>query len=235
MIATARCISAGFILASLVGWLCAAVSNAEECTAGEVREYEVVCRGKPAGNVVTKIVDTSDGLTTASTDAVLTLDFIVYTYRYEFHGREVWRGDRIVSVDDRAVDGGTKLSLRAGMDSRGFVIELPGKPTMVGPVPAMTTNYWHAPAGGKGSALVLLDADQGVLHNVQIEDVTAEQFPAAGRVQHCTHYHLRGDLTADLWFDDQGRLVCQRTVEDGYPVELRLARIARDEAQVASR
>jgi hypothetical protein len=74
-----------------------------------------------------------------------------------------------------------------------------------------------------------------VLHNARIEDVTSEQIPVAGRVEHCTHYRLRGGLTADLWFDDQSRLVCQQSIEDGYPVELRLTRLARDESQVVSR
>jgi Family of unknown function (DUF6134) len=235
MVAIARCMSRVLIGAALAAWSCAAVSHAAERTAGEVREYELICQGKPAGDVVTNIVDTSDGLTTASTDTVLTIDFIVYTYRYEFHGREVWRGDRIASVDNRAVDGRTKLSLSARIDSLGSTIEVPGNTTTSGPVVAMTTNYWHAPAGAKGSAVLLLDADLGVLHNARIEDVTSEQIPVAGRVEHCTHYRLRGGLTADLWFDDQSRLVCQKSIEDGYPVELRLTRLARDESQVVSR
>src|SRR5262249_21236629 len=153
------------------------------------------------------------GLTTISTDASVSLDFIVFAYRYEFHGREDWQADQITSVDDRAVDGDKSLVLRARVDARGSTIEASGKPATSGPIIAMTTNYWHAPAGSRGSTLVLLDADQGSLYHDRIDDIISEQLSFNGSTAHCLHYVLRGDSSADLWFDDEGRLIRQETVE----------------------
>ncbi len=234
MIARWMCVA--LVGATVIIW-CGGIaySGASECIAAEVREYEIDVKGKPSGTTSTTIVKFADGVTTISTDAFVTLDFLVYAYHYEFHGREQWQGDQLVSVDNRAVDGGTKLALRASVDTHGSVLEAPGKPVVTGPIPAMTTNFWRAPSGTIGSSLVVLDADQGVIRRTTVKDILSEQIPIAGSTVRCLHYVLHGDLAADLWFDDQRRLVRQDTVEDGYPVEVRLVRVTKDPPQVARR
>ena len=231
MSATARYTSLGFAAAIAVTCWAAMDAHADGNAASEIREYEILVKGKPAGSVSTRVATSGDGLTTVSTNATLASNFIVYEYHYEFHGREQWRGDQLISVDDHAVDGGTQLALRLAIAAGQSVVDVPGKPTTAGPVPAMTTSYWRPPTGPSGSSLVILEADQPVFHQVRIEAITAEQYPVVGRMQHCTHYRLRGDANADLWFDDSGRLVGQQTVEDGYPVELRLTRVSPEYSQ----
>ena len=227
MFSTARFIGAGWLLCPLVGlWLCPiARGQSPPVRAEEVREYEILVKGKPAGSATTRITDTNDGLTAVSTDAAVAIDFVVYTYRYEFHGREVWRGNRLTSVDVRAVDGNAQFATRARIDMQGSTIEIPGKRPQAGPALAMTTNYWHAPPASKGNAFALLDADQGAVHAGRIEDVASEQLLLAGRKIDCTHYRLGGDLPADLWFDDQDRIVRQKSLEQGHWMELRLKQI----------
>ena len=61
--------------------------------AQEVRDYEILVKGKHAGSMKVVITDTDDGLTTVMTDAAVEFNVIVYTYRYEFHGNESWRGE----------------------------------------------------------------------------------------------------------------------------------------------
>ena len=225
-----------FICAVVGSALCPlAFGQSPHVRAEEVREYEILVKGRPAGNATTRITDTDDGLTSVSTDAAVTLDYVVYAYRYEYHGVEVWQGDQLASVDARAIDGGAKLATHARCDSRGSIIEVPGKSPQAAPALTMTTNYWHAPAMRKGSVLQLLDADQGAVHAEQIEDVASEQLSVGGCTTHCTHYRLSGDLAADLWFDDQQRLVRRQSTEDGRPVEARLTRITANGREMASR
>jgi Family of unknown function (DUF6134) len=216
--------------------LCAlAYGQPPQVRAEETRDFEILVKGKPAGNMTAKITDTDDGRTTISTDAAVMLDYVVYKYRYEFHGREVWQGNQLATVDARAVDGGTQLATHVQNDSRGSTIEIPGTSAQPGPALAMTTNYWHAPTMAKGSVVQVLDADQGMVHAVRIEDVAAEQLVLAGRNIACTHYHLGGDLAADLWFDGEQRLVQEQTTEDGRPVETRLTRITSGSQEAARR
>jgi hypothetical protein len=226
-LSTTRCNALRWLTCSIVGiWLCAPVyGQSPQVRAEEVREYEVLVKGKPAGNVTTKIADTEDGATTVVTNAVVALSYVVYTYRYEFHGREAWQGNRLMSVDNRGIDDGIKFSARASCDLRGSVVEVPGKAQQAGPTLAMTTNYWHAPLSTAGSVIQLMDADKGTIHGAHIDGITPEVVEAAGRKIHCTHYRMRGEMPADLWFDSQQRLVRQQTIEDGYPIESRLTRL----------
>ena len=191
----------------------------------EVREFEILVSEKPAGNSTTRITEAENGTTTVRTDAFVKLNYFLYSYQYEFRGREVWEENRLMSVENQAVDDGVQLATHARSDLRGSVIEVKGKKSIAGPVLSMTTSYWRAPEGQKGCVLKLLDADQGVVHTVRIDDITLEHLAIGGSQADCTHYHLSGDLVANLWFDAQLRLVQQKTIEDGRPVELRLTRI----------
>jgi Domain of unknown function (DUF6134) len=230
------------VISGLLTWivyallLCpAAFGQAPQVRAEEIRAFEILVNGKPAGTSTTRITEAEDGLTNVCTDAVVTLNYIVYTYRYEFHGQEVWQGNRLVSVEDHAVDGGTQLATTARADLRGSVIETHGKGPVTGPVLSMTTSYWRAPEGQKGCALKLLDADQGTVHAVRIDDITAEHIVIDSNQLECTHYRLSGDLVADLWFDAQHRLVRQQTTEEGHPVQLRITRITTKATQLTRR
>jgi hypothetical protein len=234
---TTRYVTISWLVISSVGtWICSPVfAQPVQTLAQEVRDYEILVKGKPAGSMKAVITDTDDGLTTVITDATVEYNVIVYTYRYNFHGNETWHGDRLISVDDRAVDGGTKLMTRAHCDLHGSVVEVLGKSPQTGPTLAMTTNFWHAPTSPRGSVLEVLDADQGKICATRIDDVTNDAVAVRERVLNCTHYHLGGNLVADLWFDGQHRLVRQQMIEDGYPTETRLTQITPGAVEVARR
>jgi hypothetical protein len=207
-------------------WLCpAGYGQAPTVRSEEVREFEILVNGKPSGTSTTIITEGDNGLTTACTDASVTLNYFVYAYRYEFHGREVWQDNHLVSVENRAVDDGTQLAIHARSDLHGSVIDTQGKVSVAGPVLSMTTSYWRAPEGQKGGTLKVLDADQGTVHTLRIDAIALEHLVISGNQLECTHFRLSGDLVANLWFDDRHRLVRQQTTEDGHPVELRLSRI----------
>jgi hypothetical protein len=226
MSVTARCLMLNFLSAAFLAQLhSTAGATAPPTLAEEKREYEILVREKLAGSMSIRIADRADGSTSVSTEAAVTLNFILYSYRYEFHGREVWQGSRLISTENHGIDDGKQFATRATNNPKGSTIEILGKKPAAGPLLAMTTNYWRASDRPKGSQLVLLDADQGTIHTVRVESVTAEEVRIQERMVDCTHFHLVGDLNADLWFDRNRRLVRQQTTEDGYPVTLQLARI----------
>jgi uncharacterized protein DUF6134 len=196
--------------------------------AEEVREFEILVKGKSCGKSLIKITDTNDGLTLVTTEAAVAIDYIVYTYRYEFHGKEAWQGNRLVWVDDWALDAGKKLFTRARVDARGSIIDANGKTNRMAPVLDMTTNYWRAPQiGGKSKSRLcsLLNADQGTVQAAKVEYVGTEAVSVMDRKLDCTHFRLSGGVAVDLWLDDHGRIVWQKAIEEGYPMELRLKRL----------
>jgi hypothetical protein len=191
----------------------------------EVREFDIFVKGKPAGRSTIRIRTASDGRITANTEAKVSLSFVVYTYRYEYHGSETWHNGRLLETQSQAVDDGKRLGVRATVDGQGSRIALVGQPVQQGPILWMTTSYWHLPRIEPSAALTILDADTGRQLVSRLERVATETFPLAGGRAPCTHYRLIGDANAELWFDASDRLVRQKTVEDGYPTELRLARL----------
>jgi hypothetical protein len=219
----------------LAGWLLcmpawSSVARAEppRVLTDELREFEIRVKDKPAGRSTLRIVELDDGTSVAATDASVSLSLVVYTYHYEFHGREKWQNDQLLHVDNRAVDAGTQLAVRAEVDRQGSTIYVRGRPARRAPVLTMTTNYWHLPTADRsGGTLSVLDADTGTLHRARLERIGSEAMAVSGQRLACTRYHLAGSITAELWFDADNRLVRQQTVEDGYPTEMRLARLVR--------
>lgn len=189
--------------------------------AEEIREFEILVKGKPAGTSALRITDRDDGTTQVATEVHVKLNYLVYVYRYEFRGQETWRGNRLVSTENRATDDGKKLQVRANVGERGYSIESQGRTTTASTVD-MTTNYWRAPELARTGTFSFMNADQGTIHAAKVERIGREQLAVGGRKVDCTHYRISGDTAADLWFDGRNRIVRQTSVEDGYPTEMRL-------------
>lgn len=198
--------------------------------AEEIREFEILVKGKPAGKSSLRITAHGDGTTQVATDVQVKLNYVVYVYRYEFHGHETWRGHRLVSTENRATDDGKNLQVRAQAGDRGCSIEAQGR-TATAPALDMTTNYWRAPDLARTKTFSVMNADQGTIYSATVQRLGREPVVVGGRKVDCTHYRVSGDTAADLWFDRRDRLVRQTSVEDGYPTELRLTRVSTKRVQ----
>ena len=98
----------------------------------------------------------------------------------------------------------------------------------------MTENYWRLPSPDLANVIFsIIEPDTGILRSVRLHCVGPDSVTVEGHEIACNHYHLSGDATAELWFDSQGHLIRQQTVEQGYPTEQRLVRI-RYESKVPS-
>ena len=225
---------------SLAAWglvllaLSAARAESPRVVADELREFEVFVQDKQIGTNQVRITETDDGATTVKQDVAVKCDLLVYVYRYELHGRETWRGNQLINVDNQGVDNGTPVSVRAKVDSQRSSIEISGKAATKGPVLAMTTNFWRCPTI-KSARLSFLDVDKGTVVTATLENLGADQVTCGGEKASCTHYRMKGDVNAELWFDDRGRLVRQHTVEMGMSTQLRLVRITTKSGEVARR
>ena len=150
----------------------------------EVREFEILVKDEPAGESTMRITETTDGATRVDTEASVKLNYFVYVYRYDFHGRETWREGRLVSTENRATDDGKKFLVRARVDARGSTIEANGK-ARAAPMIAMTTNYWRAPDMLQRSKQSFMNADRGTVHSVEIRALGADRLVVDGRPIDC--------------------------------------------------
>src|SRR5438132_10302058 len=88
----------------------------------ETRTYDILVDGKNSGQSTLAITRYSDGSESVTADAKVTVSWTVFSYVYEFHGKEQWRDGRLEHLDSRAVDGGQKLSLTVKRANGGFSI-----------------------------------------------------------------------------------------------------------------
>ena len=189
----------------------------------EGRDYEILVSGKPTGKSSTVIAELADGGVLVSTSADVRVNFVVYEYVYQFDGKERWHGNQLASFACQAVDGGTKCATRGKRVGQGTEVAVNDAKPVVGPVFAMSTNYWHAPHPEHlDKEVAIIDTDSGKTFRVKFRRVGQERLRLNNQDIVCTHYQISGDRAADLWFDGDNRLVRQTCVEDGYPTEVRL-------------
>ncbi|HVX10648.1 MAG TPA: DUF6134 family protein [Pirellulales bacterium] len=198
----------------------------------EVREFEILVKDKPAGKSTLRISDLADGTTNVVSEVHVKLNYLVFVYRYDFSGQEKWRGARLLSSENRATDDGKKFDASAKLEADRYRIEANGR-ARGEPVIDMTTDYWRAPEMNESRRLTLMNADRGTIHTVRVERLAPETLTLGMQQVNCSHYRFTGDVQAELWYDGQNRLVRQKSVEDGYPTELRLTRLNREMPRTA--
>jgi len=223
------------VVFAAIGWLyvCsallvlpAAVAQVPIERTDEIREYDVIVKEKPVGKVSIQISQASDGATMASTHTSVEATFLFIKYHYEFYGKETWRGDQLVQIDSTTNDNGTPTRIQAVVDSQASRIDVQGKESRHGPPLAMTENYWRLPSAVAAAGnFSIIEPDTGIVRTVRLQQVGQDFVTVDGHEIACNHYRLTGDAKAELWFDSQGRLVRQQTVEQGYLTEQRLVRI----------
>lgn len=194
--------------------------------ASETREFEILIDQARAGKSSITICDYEDGRCVAATSADVRVTVLLYTYVYQFNGSEEWHDGRLRGLNSKTVDGLSKLSLQAQVDTdRTVLLTADGKSRST-VSHSMTTNYWRQPAGEViGKKIPVIDADTGKTLQLKFEDLGAKTLTLAGKRVACQHFKGTGDLTVELWFDANGRLVRQLGTEDGHKTEIRLSAV----------
>jgi len=196
---------------------------AADVVATEIRTYEILIDGKPAGQSTLQIERLADGSEVCATAAKLTVKWTIFSYEYEFHGREEWRGGAFQQLSSRAVDGGKRLSLAAQQSGGGLLVSKSGGQATAAPLAQLTTNYWRRPAAmTSGGKLTILDADNGQSYLVRATVVGREELNTGSLRLAAERVRLQGGVNVELWFDAAGYLVRQTGTEDGHATELRL-------------
>jgi hypothetical protein len=214
--------------ALLTGMLLAGLAIRASAADPETRSYAVLVDGNPAGNSQMSIRANDDGSVIVSSQADIQVKTSLLTmYSYSYRGTETWKNGRLQRLETKANDNGDRFVVVAAAETKGLRVKVNGREFLASSE-VWTTSYWHlADARLRNRALSLLEPDSGKLLAGKLEMVEHARINVGGKPVSCVHYRVSGEAQAELWFDEQERLVRQEWLEDGHRTVLQLLTIQR--------
>jgi hypothetical protein len=192
----------------------------------EVREFDVYVDNRNLGTHRLAIrTEGQNHKVDIQTD--VKVDVVIYAYVFKLRASENWRDGRLEQSEIRCEDGGKKRSCTLKVEGSKHQIEFNGKPgTPRAQRFAMTTAYWRLPSAElREKAFPIVDIDTGTPREATITLVGPDIVKAGKESVACAHYKIDGPSPAELWFDNQSRLVWQKSIEQGHHTELKLKQI----------
>jgi hypothetical protein len=217
---------AGALLLAVTGLALGAAPGAVAAES-EVRQFNNYIDSRYAGEYRMTIASQDDGSVSVTGQAKVDVRVFLVHYTYSYRGSEVWKDGRLLRFESSANDNGKKFTVAAAAEANGLRVTVNGGRERVLPPNVWTTTYWRLPdVNARGTPLPLLDADTGRDLTGTLQYVGESQVPIGGQMQNCTHYRVTSDVTVDLWYDGQERLVRQAWVEDNRQIVLQLAQVS---------
>jgi len=124
----------------------------------------------------------------------------VTAFRYVHRNTEVWRGDRLLSINATTDNNGSLLAVKARANGRGIDVEGTQSGVYVAPAEAVSTSYWHG-AFLRGQKI---DTQGGRLLATTLARIGEETVPVAGGSVQATRWRIEGDFALDIWYDAAG-------------------------------
>jgi hypothetical protein len=191
----------------------------------EIRDFDVRVDNKLRGTH--RLAIKKDGDThQVGIQTDIKIDLIVYAYVFTFRGTEVWREGQLLKSEIRCVDGGKERTFALKTTGAKQEVIFNGKPVAASPRHIMTTAYWRLPAEEmQEKPFRVINVDNAKSGNASIEFVGKNKITIDGKAVLCRHCKIDGPSPAELWFDENGLLVHQKSIEEGHNVELKLKQI----------
>ena len=119
----------------------------------------------------------------------------VFSYRHR--NSEVWKADRLISLETETDDDGESYRVSAWAVPEGLRVEGSGG-AYLAPAGTIPTSYWDARTLKQSS---LLDTQRGGLLGVRVDPLGADRLETG---QAARHYRISGDLDLELWYSPAG-------------------------------
>ncbi len=194
----------------------------------ETRRFDVLVDGKQAGAYQMTFREQANGALSVTHQAdIRVTTLLIATYTYAFMGSELWKDGQLLQWDSSANDNGDRIVTSGRRESNAFRLRVNSMERMVRPG-FLLNSYVFRPAGQPHNQRQrLVEADTGKELQGVVDCAGREERTVAGQKQSCDHFRVRGEVQADVWYDAQGRLVHQESVEDGHRTVLQLKAVDR--------
>ncbi len=198
------------------------ITNAWQPAAGDVIRFNVLRKGSPFGSHTVTFENGPDNTLVANTKVDLKAGLGPITvFRYDMTVSETWTDGELVSVSGQVNDDGKRESMEATRQNGRLEVEgtaFKGEaPADV--LPGSNWNYKQIQTSD------WLSTKNGEILNVDITPKGREAIQVGEQTINANRYHVVSDLTADIWYDDQGRWVKLAFEARGQEIEYVLAEI----------
>lgn len=235
---------ANSLVARLAGWLIIAFSAAGSyrvCCAAEpevidqhTRTFCVSVDGKPRGTQVMTFQRRSDGSEVMTGEVEVVMNFIVYRYRYASTSKEIWKDGRLIQLVNEADFNGDKYSVQGSAKVQALHYEVNGE-SQKAPGDVWAASYWREPEPKRvGQKVQVLDSHKGRQLTADLVKLDHEEIKLDEESIKARRYQLRGDVEVDVWYDKDGYIVKQHSVEFGHKTLLELLEIRRSDNKAVS-
>jgi hypothetical protein len=190
----------------------------------EQRVYEVRIDNKPAGTYTLDLQETPDGVDVKS-HCNVDYRFLVFHYKYRYSGHEVWKGSKLNSFESDCLDDGKRILVTVQPSANALSLSVNGKTSTL-PADVLTSSYWRLPLD-RAPAGQFLEVDSGRVFKAQLEPAGSERLAIGDQSHQCKRFHVKGEDSGDLWYDEENRLVRQLSDSDGHATVVDLKKIER--------
>jgi hypothetical protein len=214
----------GYALIIIAGAIAVSPAAAGEI---EFRDFQIFVNKEPAGTFSMKITKLDDNAFSMEGEARVHVRYLVYNYKYHFKTTEHWRDGRLVHMESSTNDDGKRFHVLASAEANGIRVNTNGQDILAKP-DAWVSTYWHLPdAAVRQRPLTLIDGDTGKGLSGTLQYIGQSMIKIAGVSMTCNHYRLTGSISAELYYDNQDRLIWLETTEDGRTIIWQLRSVTR--------
>lgn len=193
-----------FVVGALAAVSVLAAAQAE----AETLNYTVTRDGSTIG---THTVEISDDATEVNVKTDIEVKVLFVTaYKFKHTSQEKWQNGQLVAISSTTDDDGTPKELNATLDGASLAVNsvVKGQDRMqTVAADTLPASLWNKATVDQSALLNTLD---GQVMAIEVADMGAATVETGAGSVEATHYAITGELTRELWFDGQGRLVRMR-------------------------
>ena len=177
--------------------------------------FDVLRDGEAVGEQSIEFEREDEGLKVSVETALAVKRAFFTVFRYEHKRVERWRDGRLVSLAGMTNDDGEEMELSIVLKDKAYTRTFNGEDEQLnGSLGIASLWSKEVLSGGK-----LLSAESDAVYRVRADLLGRETIRVGSGDILADHYRLSGQLSRDLWYDDQGRLAQVRYEHDGYVFE----------------
>lgn len=128
----------------------------------------------------------------------------VTVYVYTLEGRETWQNGRLLALDTRTNDNGTKFEVHARATPDGIEVQAADHPPYVAPADMLPDSYWQPDTVRRSR---FIDIENGQLIDLVSTPAGHRPMQIGAQSAEIAVYHLAGELTGELGYAADGQWV----------------------------